>query len=124
MGTGVIVIYAVLGLVVLVASIILLNFGATWLRAYFSGAKVTFMELIALQLRQIPVRRIVDVRITLIKTGFNVSVDDLSTHYLAGGDVEMVAEGMIKAKEKNIDLSFDQACALDLQDKGLLEEED
>ena len=123
MGTGVIVIYAVLGLVVLVANIILLNFGTTWLRAYFSGAKVTFMELIALQLRQIPVRRIVDVRITLIKTGFNVSVDDLSTHYLAGGDVEMVAEGMIKAKEKNIDLSFDQACALDLQDKGLLEEE-
>ena len=124
MGTGVIVIYAVLGLVVLVAGIIQLNFGATWLRAYFSGAKVTFMELIALQLRQIPVRRIVDVRITLIKTGFNVSVDDLSTHYLAGGDVEMVAEGMIKAKEKNIDLSFDQACALDLKDKGLLEEED
>ena len=124
MGTGVIVIYAVLGLVVLVAGIIQFNFGATWLRAYFSGAKVTFMELIALQLRQIPVRRIVDVRITLIKTGFNVSVDDLSTHYLAGGDVEMVAEGMIKAKEKNIDLSFDQACALDLQDKGLLEEED
>ena len=124
MGTGVIVIYAVLGLVVLVAGIIQLNFGATWLRAYFSGAKVTFMELIALQLRQIPVRRIVDVRITLIKMGFNVSVDDLSTHYLAGGDVEMVAEGMIKAKEKNIDLSFDQACALNLQDKGLLEEED
>ena len=123
MGTGVIVIYAVLGLVVLVAGIIQLNFGTTWLRAYFSGAKVTFMELIALQLRQIPVRRIVDVRITLIKMGFNVSVDDLSTHYLAGGDVEMVAEGMIKAKEKNIDLSFDQACALDLQDKGLLEEE-
>ena len=124
MGTGVMVIYAGLGRVILVANIILLNFGTTWLRAYFSGAKVTFMELIALQLRQIPVRRIVDVRITLIKTGFNVSVDDLSTHYLAGGDVEMVAEGMIKAKEKNIDLSFDQACALDLQDKGLLEEED
>ena len=124
MGTGVMVIYAVLGLVVLVAGIIQLNFGATWLRAYFSGAKVTFMELIALQLRQIPVRRIVDVRIRLIKSGFNVSVDDLSTHHLAGGDVAMVATGMIKAKEKNIDLSFDQACALDLQDKGLLEEED
>ena len=123
MGTGVIAIYAVLGLVVLVAGIIQLNFGATWLRAYFSGAKVTFMELIALQLRQIPVRRIVDVRITLIKTGFNVSVDDLSTHHLAGGDVAMVATGMIKAKEKNIDLSFEQACALDLKDKGLLEED-
>ena len=29
----------------------------------------------------------------------------------------MVMQGLLKAKEKNIDLSFDQACALDLQDK-------
>ena len=101
-----------------------MSFGATWLRAWVSGARVTFMELIALQVRMIPVRIIVDTRITLIKTGFNVSVDDLSTHHLAGGDVHMVMQGLLKAKEKNIDLSFDQACALDLQDKGLLEEED
>jgi len=67
---------------------------------------------------------IVDAKNLLIKSGFNVSVDDLSTHHLAGGDVAMVATGMIKAKEKNIDLSFDQACTLDLQDKGLLEEKD
>ena len=67
---------------------------------------------------------IVDAKNLLIKSGFNVSVDDLSKHSLAGGDVAMVATGMIKAKEKNIDLSFDQACTLDLQDKGLLEEKD
>ena len=66
---------------------------------------------------------IVDAKNLLIKSGFNVSVDDLSTHRLAGGDVAMVATGMIKAKEKNIDLSFEQACALDLKDKGLLEED-
>ena len=94
-----------------------MNFGATWLRAWASGARVTFMELIALQLRGLPVRKIVDTRITLIKSGFNVSVDDLSTHFLAEGDFEMVAAGMIKAKEKNIDLSFDKACVLDLLDK-------
>ena len=66
---------------------------------------------------------IVDAKNLLIKSGFNVSVDDLSTHKFAGGDVKLVAEGMIKAKEKNIDLSFEQACALDLKDKGLLEED-
>ena len=110
-------IFGILGLILLAIGIVILNFGTSWLRACVSGARVTFVELIALQLRQIPVRRIVDARITLIKTGFNVSVDDLSTHYLAGGNIEMVATGMIKAKEKNIDLSFEQACALDLQDK-------
>tara|TARA_Y100001934_G_scaffold120130_1_gene146868 strand:- start:83 stop:913 length:831 start_codon:yes stop_codon:yes gene_type:complete len=66
---------------------------------------------------------IVDAQNLLIKSGFNVSVDDLSKHEFAGGDVKLVAAGMIKAKEKNIDLSFDQACALDLKDKGLLEED-
>ena len=104
--------------------IVVMSLWPTWLRAYFSGARVTFMELISLQVRRIPVRTMVDTRITLIKSGFNVSVDDLSTHHLAGGDVHMVMQGLLKAKGKNIDLSFDQACALDLQDKGLLEEED
>ena len=93
-------------------------------KAYVSGVPVAFIELIALQLRMIPVRTIVDARITLIKSGFNVSVDDLSTHHLAGGDVIMVTAGLLKAKEKNSDLSFNQACALDLQDKGILKKED
>ncbi len=104
--------------------IVVMSFGATWLRAFASGARVTFMELIALQLRRIPVKTIVETRITLIKSGFNVSVDDLSTHHFAGGDVIMVTEGLLKAKEKNIDLSFDQACALDLQDKDIQKKED
>ena len=107
----------IVGLIMLVIGIVVMNLGATWLRAYLSGAKVTFMELIALKLRAIPVKTIVETRIRLVKSGFNVSVDDLSTHYLAGGNVNMVATGMIKAKEKNIDLSFDQACVLDLLDK-------
>ena len=104
--------------------IVVMSFGATWLRAWASGARVTFMELIALKLKGISVRKIVDVRITLIRSGFNVSVDDLSAHHLAGGDVHMVMQGLLKAKEKNIDLSFDQACALDLQDKGIQKKRD
>ena len=86
--------------------IVVMSSGATWLRAFASGARVTFMELIALQLRRIPVRTIVDTRITLIKSGFNVSVDDLSTHYFAEGDVEMVAAGMIKAAKKKYRFKF------------------
>ncbi len=118
------ILFGIVAIIIFACALVLQFYGATWLRAYLSGARVTFLELIALSLRSVPVRKIVDVRITLIKRGFNVSVDDLSAHHLAGGDVAMVATGIIKAKQKNIDLSFDQACALDLQDKGLLEEED
>jgi len=106
------------GLILFILAIVILNFGTTWLRAYVSGAKVTFMELIQLQLRKIPIRRIVDSRITAVKSGIPVSIDDLSTHFLAGGHVEMVIHSLINAKKANIDLTFDQACAIDLATKG------
>ena len=109
--------FGIFALIMFILMIVVMSLWPTWLRAYFSGARVTFMELISLQVRRIPVRTMVDTRITLIKSGFNVSVDDLSTHYLAGGNVNMVMQGLLKAKVNNIDLSFDQACALDLQDK-------
>ena len=107
----------ILTVIMFIQMIVAMSFGATWLRAYFSGARVTFLELISLSIRSIPVKIIVQTRITLIKSGFNVSVDDLSTHYLAGGNINMVMQGLIKAKINNIGLSFDQACALVLQDK-------
>ena len=113
------IVFGIINLIMIILMIVVMSFGATWLRAWALGARVTFMELIALKLKGISVRKIVDVRITLIRSGFNVSVDDLSAHHLAGGDVHMVMQGLLKAKEKNIDLSFDQACALDLQDKGI-----
>ena len=84
------------------------------MRGYVTNAPITLLQLIALQLRKVPARRIVDTRINLVKAGIDVSVDDLSVHYLAGGNIINVAAGMIKAKEKNLKLSFDQACALDL----------
>ena len=111
------IVFGIFALIMFILMTVVMSSGTTWLRAFFSGARVTFMELIALALRRIPVKPIVDTRITLIKSGFNVSVDDLSTHYLAGGNVNMVMQGLLKAKVNNIDLSFDQACALDLQDK-------
>ena len=106
------------GLILFILAIVILNFGTTWLRAYVSGAKVTFMELIQLQLRKIPIRRIVDSRITAVKSGIPVSIDDLSTHFLAGGHVEMVVASLINAQKANIDLTFDRACAIDLATKG------
>ena len=106
------------GVIALVVIIILLNFGATWLRAFMSGAKVTIFQLVTLQLQKIPIRRIVDPRITAVRSGINVTIEDLSAHHLAGGQVEMVVKAIINAQKANIDLTFDHACAIDLATKG------
>jgi uncharacterized protein YqfA (UPF0365 family) len=109
---------AFLFVVALVIFIILINFFSVWLRALFSGARVSFTELIALRLRRVPVGLVVDTRITAVKSGLNISIDDLSTHYLAGGNIEMVVQALIAARKAGIHLEFDRACAIDLATKG------
>jgi uncharacterized protein YqfA (UPF0365 family) len=108
-----------LGIVLLlVLAILVLNFGMIWIRALFSGAKVTFTELVALRLRNVPVGLVVDTRITAVKSGLKLTIDDLSTHYLAGGNIEMVVLALIAAQKAGIHLVFDRACAIDLATKG------
>ena len=112
------VLYGLGAVVLLVLAIIVLNFGMIYIRALVSGAKATITDLIALRLRRIPVALIVDGRITAVKSGLPVSIDDLSTHYLAGGSVQMVVLALIAAKKAGINLVFDRACAIDLATKG------
>ncbi len=113
-----IIVAGIILLMVLVLGIILLNFGMIYIRALFSGAKAKISELIALRLRRVPVGLIVDNRITAVKSGLDISIDDLSTHFMAGGNVEMVVQALIAARKAGIHLVFDRACAIDLATKG------
>ena len=117
-GTLNLLLYGVGAVVLLVLGILLINFGMIYIRALFSGAKVTITELVALRLRRIPVGLIVDGRITAVKSGLPVSIDELSTHFLAGGNVQMVVLALVAAKKAGINLVFDRACAIDLATKG------
>lgn len=110
--------YGAVLLVVIIIGILVLNFGMIYVRALTSGAKVKFSELLALRLRGVPVGLIVDNRITSVKSGIDLSIDDLSTHYLAGGNVDMVVLALIAARKAGIHLVFDRACAIDLATKG------
>jgi len=110
--------YGLVGVIALIIFVLLINFFSIWIRALFSGARVTYTELIALRLRNVPVGLVVDTRITAVKSGLDVSIDDLSTHYLAGGNIEMVVQALIAAQKAGIRLDFDQACAIDLATKG------
>jgi uncharacterized protein YqfA (UPF0365 family) len=118
MGLGALVLSAIAVVLLLVFGLIIFNFFFIWIRALAAGAKVTFMELIALRLRSVPVGLIVDTRITAVKSGLDITIDDLSTHYLAGGSVEMVVLALIASRKAGIHLDYDRACAIDLATKG------
>lgn len=111
----------------LVASLMLLNYGSLWFQAYMSGADVSFTSLIGMTFRQVPARMIVTAKIMAGQSGLDTSKRDglttsrLEAHYLAGGNVMQVVKAIIAAHRADIVLNFDQAAAMDLAGRDVLD---
>jgi uncharacterized protein YqfA (UPF0365 family) len=112
-------IIAVVGLLaLLVVGLIAINFFGLWIRARFSGVRVSLGDLIGMRLRGIPNSLIVNNLITAVRSGLQVNIKELETHYLAGGNIELVVRAMIAADKAGIPLEFNRCCAIDLATIG------
>jgi uncharacterized protein YqfA (UPF0365 family) len=94
---------------------------ALWIAALSSGASVGLGTLIAMRLRRVPPKMIVEPRISAVKAGVELSVDELEAHFLAGGNVANVVNALISADKAGIELSFKRAAAIDLAGRDVLE---
>lgn len=92
-----------------------------WIAAWATGAYVGIFTLIAMRLRRVPPGTIINARISAVKAGLEVSVNDLEAHFLAGGNVVRVVNAMISADKANIPLPFKRAAAIDLAGRDVLE---
>ena len=92
-----------------------------WVAAWASGAYVGLTTLIGMRLRRVPPGVVVNARISAVKAGLQVSIDDLEAHYLAGGDVSRVVNALISADKAAIPLPFKRAAAIDLAGRDVLE---
>ncbi|MBS0626481.1 MAG: flotillin-like protein FloA [Verrucomicrobia bacterium] len=93
-----------------------------WFQAFVSGTHISLTNIIGMSLRKIPPRLIVSARINSFKAGLkNVSVNDLETHYLAGGRVLDVVRALIAADKANIPLDWRQATAIDLAGRDIFD---
>jgi uncharacterized protein YqfA (UPF0365 family) len=91
-----------------------------WIAAFASGAYVGLFTLVGMRLRRVPPGTIVTARISAVKAGLNISVNDLEAHYLAGGNVVNVVNAMISADKANIPMPFKRAAAIDLAGRDVL----
>ena len=73
-----------------------------WVAAFASGAYVGLFTLVGMRLRRVPPGTIVTARISAVKAGLDISVNDLEAHYLAGGNVVNVVNALISADKANI----------------------
>ena len=92
-----------------------------WLKAMMSGAYVPAFKLVGMKLRNVDVGLIINTYINAIKAGVKISISDLETHYMAGGNVERVVEALIVAHGARINLSVTNAKAIDLANRDILQ---
>ena len=91
-----------------------------WFRALISGAHISMGTLVGMKLRKIKVDLIVDAYIMGKKAGLNITVNELETHYLAGGNVTKVVNALISAHSAKIKLTNQDAKAIDLAGRDVL----
>jgi uncharacterized protein YqfA (UPF0365 family) len=91
-----------------------------WIAAWASGAYVGLFTLVGMRLRRVPPGTIVTARISAVKAGLDVPVNDLEAHYLAGGNVVNVVNAMISADKANIAMPLKRAAAIDLAGRDVL----
>ncbi len=120
---GLIGVVIVIVLVIVVISTVLrfVPFGLliTAVSAGVSG--VSIGSLIGMRLRRVPQDRVVLPLIAAVKAGVPVNLNQLETHYLAGGNVDRVVQALISAHRAQIPLPFERAAAIDLAGRNVLE---
>ncbi|NDI33722.1 flotillin-like protein FloA [Chengkuizengella sediminis] len=122
-GLDPLVIYLVLGALIVIVISVFLSFVPImlWISALASGVKIGIFTLVAMKIRRVVPSRIVNPMIKATKAGLGLSINQLESHYLAGGNVDRVVNALIAAQRANIDLVFERAAAIDLAGRDVLQ---
>jgi len=108
---------------VLVAVILFFSFVPVllWISALASGVRVSILMLVAMRIRRVIPSRIINPLIKANKAGLEISINQLESHYLAGGNVDRVVNALIAAHRAKIMLEFERAAAIDLAGRDVLQ---
>jgi len=112
----------IIALVVIALSVFLSFFPfMLWISALASGVRIGIITLVAMRLRRVVPSRIVNPMIKATKAGLGLNINQLESHFLAGGNVDRVVNALIAAQRANIPLVFERAAAIDLAGRDVLQ---
>lgn len=103
------------------------RYGKLWFQAYMSVADVTLVSLIRMHFTKVNPNVTVQAKVMSAQAGLNIDRRDgistrrLEAHYLAGGNVMNIIHAIIAAHRAEIPLDFDQAAAIDLAGRDVLD---
>jgi uncharacterized protein YqfA (UPF0365 family) len=117
----------IVGILLLVILAVAWVYGGLWFQGYMSGADVSLTSLIGMGLRGVNPRMIMTAKVMVAQAGLDISrrsgisTSRLEAHSLAGGNVMGVVHAIIAAQRAGIPLEFDQAAAIDLAGRDVLD---
>jgi uncharacterized protein YqfA (UPF0365 family) len=91
-----------------------------WISALLSNVRVGIFTLVAMRLRRVVPSRIINPQIKATKAGLGLNINQLESHFLAGGNVDRVVNALIAAQRADIPLGFERAAAIDLAGRDVL----
>ena len=109
------------GIVLLVVFFFVFSSLTLWFQSLVSGAQIGLLNIVFMRFRKVPPKLIVESKIMAVKAGISIETDDLESHYLARGNVMRVVQALIAADKASIELKFNQAAAIDLAGRNVLE---
>jgi len=117
------VMYLLVGVLIFIVIVVFLSFFPVmlWISALASGVRISIITLVAMRLRRVVPHRIVNPMIKATKAGLGLTINQLESHFLAGGNVDRVVNALIAAHRANIDLGFERAAAIDLAGRDVLQ---
>ena len=109
--------------VVLVLLVVLLYYFplGLWIRTLAAGVPLSIGALIRMRVIGVPAGLIVANLVRARKSGLSLTVEQLQSHVLSGGNIENVTLAMIAAQRAEIPLEWQRAAAIDLAGRNVLE---
>jgi uncharacterized protein YqfA (UPF0365 family) len=94
---------------------------ALWIRTIAAGVPLSIGSLIRMRIIGVPAGLIVANLVRARKAGLSLTVEQLQSHVLAGGNIEKCTLAMIAAQRAQIPLEWQRAAAIDLAGRDVLE---
>jgi uncharacterized protein YqfA (UPF0365 family) len=113
-------------LIVIICAGVFVFYFRLWIRSVMTGARISIFDLLGMTFRKVRPAQIVQAKVMAVQAGLTdqmgITSRSLEAHYLAGGNVMLVIRSLIAAsKAKIVQLSFNQATAIDLAGRNVLE---
>jgi uncharacterized protein YqfA (UPF0365 family) len=117
-GIAVLVVSGILGVLF---TILFIKFFKQYVQSLFTKAGIGFWHLVSMSIRGVNSSAILKAQIMSVQAGLDTDPHRLEAHYLAGGNVMYVVRALIAAHRAQIPLSFNEATAIDLAGRNVLE---